>query len=213
MPNDPESLHCPECCHPERSEAESKDLRLLFVRIVNENRQTISDINIFSGILLDSSDRRHALKKILFVLLLVVLTGSSAAAQSKSKGGVCVWVDSEGSGSIMASQPGGAVLPITKAAVSRIQQIATNSLRPDTSNVVLETCPQNGENIELDVVVGQFRGGYVASVSVTIQGGNEGPIHVSSNVIAASTERMLAADIALAYASLKFRVATGLGNK
>jgi hypothetical protein len=113
----------------------------------------------------------------------------------------------------MASQPGGAVLPITKAAVSRIQQIATNSLRPDTSNVVLETCPQNGENIELDVVVGQFRGGYVASVSVTIQGGNEGPIHVSSNVIAASTERMLAADIALAYASLKFRVATGLGNK
>ncbi|MGA3264055.1 MAG: hypothetical protein ABSC47_08430 [Terracidiphilus sp.] len=153
------------------------------------------------------------MKKILFVLLVVVLTGSSATAQSKSKGGVCVWVDSEGSGSIMASQAGGSVLPITDEAVSRIQQMATNSLRADKSNVVLDTCPQTGENIELDVVVGQFRGGYVASVSFTIQDGKDGPLHVSSNVIAASTERLLAADIALAYASLKFRVSTGLGNK
>jgi len=113
----------------------------------------------------------------------------------------------------MSSQAGGSVLPITKATVGRIQQMATDSLRADKSNIVLDTCPQTGENIELDVVVGKFRAGYVASVSVTIQGGKDGPIHVSSNVIAASTERMLAADIALAYASLKFRVATGLGNK
>ena len=120
------------------------------------------------------------MKKILFVLLVIVLTGGSATAQSKSKGGVCVWADSEGSGSIMASQTGGSVLPITKAAVSRIQQMATNSLRTDTSSVVLDTCPQTGENIEIDVVVGQFRGGYIASVSFTIQGGKDGPLHVSS---------------------------------
>ncbi len=153
------------------------------------------------------------MKKIVLVLLMIVLTGNRATAQSKSKGGVCVWVDSEGSGSIMASQAGGSVLPIPDETVSHIQQMATNSLRADKSNLVLDTCPQTGENIELDVVVGQFRGGYIASISVTMQGGKEGPIHVSSNVIAASTERMLATDIALAYASLKFRVSTGLGNK
>jgi hypothetical protein len=151
----------------------------------------------------------HIMKKIWFVLLLVVLTGSSATAQSNSKGGVCVWVDSEGSGSIMASQAGGSVLPITKEAVSRIQQMASKSLRTDTSNVVLATCPQTGENIELDVVVGQFRGSYVASVSITIQGGKDGPLHVSSNVLAASTEKILASDVALAYESTKFRVQTG----
>ena len=153
------------------------------------------------------------MKKILFVLLVAVLTGSSAFAQSKSKGGVCVWVDSEGAGSIMASQAGGSVLPITNAAVSRIQQMATNSLRADKSNVVLDICPQNGENIEIDVVVGQFHGSYVASLSFTIQHGKDGPEHVSSNVIAATTERLLASDVALAYASLKFRVSTGLTGK
>jgi hypothetical protein len=153
------------------------------------------------------------MKKTMFVLLVVVLAGSSATAQSKLKGGVCVWVDREGSGSIMASQTGGSVLPITTAAVSSIQQMATESLRADKSNVVLDTCPQTGENIELDVVVGQFRGGYIASVSVTIQGGKVGPLYVSSNVIAASTERILASDVALAYASLKLRVATRIENK
>ena len=134
-------------------------------------------------------------------------------AQPGSKGGVCVWVDSEGSGSIMAAQTGGSVLPITKAAISRIQQMATDGLRTDTSNVVLNPCPQTGENIELDVVVGRFRGGYMASVSTTMQGGKDGPIHVSSNVIAASTEKILASDVVIAYEGLKFRVQTGLTGK
>ena len=153
------------------------------------------------------------MKRILFVLLVVVLTGSSATAQSKSKGGVCVWADSEDLGSLVPSQAGGSVLPITKAAVGRIQQMTTSSLRADKSNVVLDTCPQDGENIELDVVVGRFRGGYVASVSVTIQGGKDGPLHVSSNVIAASTEKILASDVVIAYQSLKLRVGQGLVGK
>lgn len=113
----------------------------------------------------------------------------------------------------MASQSGGSVRPITKEAVSRIQRMTINSLRSDKSNVVLDTCPQIGENIELDVVVGQFRGGYVASVSLVIQGGNDGPLHVSSNVIAAGTEKILASDAALAYESAKFRIQTGLVGK
>ena len=153
------------------------------------------------------------MRKIFFTLLTVALTGCSAAAQSNSKGGVCVWADSEDLGPLVSSQAGGSVLPITKEAVGRIQQMATNSLRADKSNMVLDTCPQDEENIELDVVVGQFRGGYVASVSFTIQGGKDGPIHVSSNVIGANTERTLATDIALAYAGLKLRVEAGLGNK
>ena len=153
------------------------------------------------------------MKKILFVLLMVIFTGGGAAAQSKSKGEVCVWVDSEDPGPLMAGQPGGAILPLTKAAVSRIQQLAVDGLRTDKSNTVVNSCPQTGENIELDVVVGQFRGGYVASVSTTIQGGKDGPVHVSSNVIAASTEKLLASDVVFAYASLKFRAQTGLLGK
>src|ERR1035437_1948054 len=150
------------------------------------------------------------MKNILFVLLMVMLTVGVATAQSKSKGGVCVWVDSEGSGSIVAGQPGGSVTPITKAAVNHIQQMATDDLRTDKSNVVLDSCPQTGDNIELDVVVGQFRGGYVASVSITMQSGNDGLIHVSSNVIAASTEKILASDVVMAYEGLKLRIQTGL---
>jgi hypothetical protein len=153
------------------------------------------------------------MKKAVFVLLAVALTTGVADAQSKPKGAVCVWVDSEQPGSIVASQSGGSVTPITSNAVNRIQQLATDGLRSNKSNVVLNSCPQTGENIEVDVVVGQFRGGYVASVSTTIQGGKEGPLHVSSNVIAASTEKILASDIVLAYESLKFRVQTGLAEK
>lgn len=138
------------------------------------------------------------MNKILFVLLMVILTGGGATAQSKSRGEVCVWVDSEQSGSIVAGQPGGSILPLTKAAVSRIQQLAVNGLKSDSSNTVVNPCPRTGENIELDVVVGRFRGGYVASVSTTMQGGKDGPIHVSSNVIAGSTEKILASDVVMA---------------
>jgi hypothetical protein len=73
----------------------------------------------------------------------------------------------------------------------------------------LDPCPQTGDNIELDVVIGQFLGGYVASVSTVIEGGTDGALHVSSNVVAAKTDELLAADVALVYASVKFRVATG----
>jgi hypothetical protein len=153
------------------------------------------------------------MKELLFLLLMVILAGGSSTAQSKTKGGVCVWVDSEQAGAIEQGQPGGSVLPLTKAAIGRIQQMATDGLRTDTSNVVLNPCPQTGENIELDVVVGRFRGGYVASVSTTMQGGKDGPIQVSSNVIAASTEKILASDVVMAYESLKFRIETGLVGK
>lgn len=84
-----------------------------------------------------------------------------------------------------------------------------NSLRSDKSNHIVDPCPQTGENIELDVVIGQFLGGYVASVSIVIQGGKAGPIHVSSNVVAAKTDKLLASDVALAYESAKLRAATG----
>jgi len=153
------------------------------------------------------------MKDHLFVFFVVILTIGVATAQSKSNGGVCVWVESEQPGSVMAGQPGGSISPLTKAAVVRIQQLAVDGLRTDKSNVVINPCPQTGENIELDVVVGLFRGGYVASISATIQGGKDGPLHVSSNIIAASTEKILASDIVLAYESLKFRVQTGLVGK
>jgi len=94
------------------------------------------------------------MKKISFVFLMVILTASVFTAQSKSNGGVCVWVDSEQPGTIVAGQPGGSIKPITKAAAVRIQQMATDGLRTDKSNVVINPCPQTGENIELDVVVG-----------------------------------------------------------
>ena len=153
------------------------------------------------------------MKNISFILLMVILTGGGATAQSQSKGGVCVWVDSEQPGSIVARQPGGSITPPTEAAVSRIQQLAVDGLRTDKSNTVVNPCPQNGDNIELDVVVGRFRGGYVASVSTTIQGGKDGPLHVSSNVIAASTEKILASDVVIAYQGLKLRVGQGLVGK
>jgi hypothetical protein len=92
--------------------------------------------------------------------------------------------------------------------VTAIQALTTKNLKTDQANVVVSPCPQTGESIELDVVVGKFRGGYIASVSTTIQGGKDGPLHVSSNVIAASTKEMLAHDVVIAYESLKFRVQT-----
>lgn len=136
------------------------------------------------------------MKKIVFVFCIISLAAGSAAAQSKAK--VCVWVDSEDPSAVMAAQPGGSLLPVAKAAVGNIQRLAVAGLRTDKANNVVDLGPQTGENIELDVVVGQFRRGYVASVSTTIQGVKDGPLHVSSNVIAASTERLLASDIALA---------------
>ena len=148
------------------------------------------------------------MKKILFVFSVVILTGSSIVAQSQPKGKVCVWVDSEEPGSVMAGQPGGAISHVSKASVNHIRQMAVAALKTDKSNFVVDPCPQSGENIEIDVVVGLFRGGYVASVSTT-QGGKEGGIHVSSNVIGASTEELLAEDVAIAYESLKIRAQTG----
>ena len=101
---------------------------------------------------------------------------------------------------------------MTKTVVAHIQQLAVAGLRTDKANNVVDPCPQTGENLELDVVVGQFRGGYVASVSTTIQRDKDGPLHVSSNVIAASTAKLLASDVVLAYESVKFRIETGLAK-
>jgi hypothetical protein len=136
-----------------------------------------------------------------------VVFGVSVTAQA---GTICVWVDSESPGSVMEHQAGGSVSSVTVEEVTAIQALATKDLKTDQANVVVSPCPQTGENIELNVVVGKFRGGYVASVSTTIQGGKDGPIHVSSNVIAASTKEMLARDVAIAYESLKFRVQTNM---
>ena len=149
------------------------------------------------------------MKKSLFVFSVVILAGSSIVAQSQPKGKVCVWVDSEEPGSVVAGQAGGAISPVSKASVNHIRQMAVAALKTDKSNFVVDPCPQSGENIEIDVVVGLFRGGYVASVSTTMQGGKEGGIHVSSNVIGANTEELLAEDVAIAYESLKIRAKTG----
>ena len=147
---------------------------------------------------------------IAIMFLLAVFTASSIPAQTKT--GVCVWVDSESPGLIMAKQAGGSVQPIAKASVSRIQQMATNYLRTDAANLVLDSCPQTGKNIELDVVVGQFHGIYVASISTTIQHEQGDPSHISSNVVAANSEKILAADISMAYESFKIAVLLGGNN-
>lgn len=139
------------------------------------------------------------------IAMLLLALGVSITARA---GTVCVWVDSESPGSVMEHQIGGSVSSVTMEEVTAIQVLATKDLKTDQVNVVVSPCPQTGENIELDVVVGKFRGGYVASVSTTIQGGKDGPLHVSSNVIAASTKEILAHDVVIAYESLKFRVQT-----
>jgi hypothetical protein len=150
----------------------------------------------------------NAASKLFFVVMLASLLPGIAQAQSKS-GKVCVWADSEDPGILMPTQPGGSVNAISMSEVHFIQQMIVTGLKADKNNNILDSCPQTGENIELDVVIGQFNGGYVASVSTIIEGEKEGPLHVSSNVVAAKTDKLLASDVALVYASLKFRVATG----
>jgi hypothetical protein len=146
--------------------------------------------------------------KLKMVLVVLMLVPSLARAQSKS-GKICVWADSEDPGVLMPTQPGGSVNSISGSEVSLIQQLIVAGLKADKTNNIVDPCPQTGENIELDVVIGQFLGGYVASVSIVIEGGKDGPLHVSSNVVAARTDRLLASDVVMAYASTKFRVATG----
>jgi len=148
----------------------------------------------------------------MFMLVMLVLVGivpGIAHAQSNS-GKVCVWADSEDPSVVMPTQPGGSVNSISGSEVSLIQQMIVIGLKADKSNNVVDPCPQTGENIELDVVMGQFLGGYVASVSTVIAGGKDGPLHVSSNVVAAKTAKLLASDVVLAYGSTKFRAATGM---
>ncbi|MGH9685232.1 MAG: hypothetical protein ACRD4S_16670 [Candidatus Acidiferrales bacterium] len=145
---------------------------------------------------------------IMFVVLMLASAPAVARAQSKS-GKICVWADSEDPGVLMPTQPGGSVNSISGSEVSFIQEMIVKGLRADKTNNIVDPCPQAGENIELDVVIGQFLGGYVASVSIIIQGGKDGPLHVSSNVVAAKTDQLLASDIALVYASTKFRVTVG----
>ncbi len=145
----------------------------------------------------------------LFVVILASLLPSIVHAQSKA-GKICVWADSEDPGILMPTQPGGSVNAIAPSEVSYIRQMIVEALKTDKTNNVVDPCPQTGENLELDVVIGQFGGGYVASVSTIIEGGKEGGLHVSSNVVAAKTDKLLASDVNLVYASLKFRAATGV---
>jgi hypothetical protein len=146
--------------------------------------------------------------KTMFVVLALAVVPNVARAQSKA-GKICVWADSEDPGVLMPTQPGGSVNSISGSEVSLIQRLIISGLRADKTNNIVDPCPQTGENIEPDVIIGQFLGGYVASVSIVIAGGKDGPIHVSSNVVAARTDKLLASDIALVYASTKLRVATG----
>lgn len=142
------------------------------------------------------------------MLMLVSMVPSVACAQSKS-GKMCVWADSEDLGVLIPTQLGGSVNSISRSEVSLIQTLIVTGLRADKTNNIVDPCPQTGENIELDVVIGQFLGGYVASVSIVIEGGKVGPIHVSSNIVGARTDKLLASDVVFAYDSLKFRVLTG----
>src|SRR5208283_1893904 len=103
--------------------------------------------------------------------MLLLALGVSITARA---GTVCVWVDSESPGSVMEHQIGGSVSSVTMEEVTAIQVLATKDLKTDQVNVVVSPCLQTGENIEVDVVVGELRGGYVARVSTTIQGGKDG---------------------------------------
>ena len=129
--------------------------------------------------------------QMMFLLLTLGVISSSARAQSKS-GKICVWADSEDPGIVMPTQPGGSVNSISGSEASFIQQMIVAGLKADKTNNVVDPCPRTGENIEIDVVIGQFLGGYVASASIEIEGGKAGPIHVSSNVVAAKTDKLLA---------------------
>src|ERR1700739_1022017 len=122
-------------------------------------------------------------------LALASLMPSIARAQSKS-GKICVWADSEDLGVLIPTQSGGSVTAIAGSEVQLIRQLIVKGLRVDKSNNIVDPCPQTGTNIELNVVIGQFRGAYVASLSIVLQGGKDGPIHVSSNVVAAQTDEL-----------------------
>jgi len=147
--------------------------------------------------------------KLLLAAIFATLVSGVVSAQSKS-GKVCVWADSEDPGIVMPKQPGGSVNSISGSEVHYIQQMVVAQLEMDRSNNIVNPCPQTGKNIELDVVIGQFLGGYVASVSTVIQGDEAGPLHVSSNVVAARTDELLASDVALVYESTKLRIMTGM---
>lgn len=146
--------------------------------------------------------------KLFFAAVLVSLVLPSIARAQSKAAKLCVWADSEDPGILMPTQPGGSVNSISGSEVSYIQQMIVTGLRADKTNNIVDPCPQTGENLELDVVIGQFLGGYVASVSIVIQGG-KGPLHVSSNVVAAKTDKLLASDVALVYASAKLRIEMG----
>ncbi|MGA8221025.1 MAG: hypothetical protein WB780_05165 [Candidatus Acidiferrales bacterium] len=147
--------------------------------------------------------------KMMFVVFLVAgLVPGIARAQSKA-GKLCVWADSEDLGVLIPTQSGGSVNSIAGSEVQLIRLMIVKGLRADKTNNIVDPCPKTGENIELDVIIGQFLGAYVASVSVVIQGGKDGPIHVASNVVAAKTDELLASDITLMYASFKLNAAIG----
>jgi hypothetical protein len=148
------------------------------------------------------------LKMAFAVLVISAVAPTLAWGQSKS-GKVCVWADSEDPGVLMPSQAGGSVNSIAPSRVQFIRQLIVEKLRADKTNNIVDPCPETGENIELDVVIGQFREAYVASLSFVMAGGKDGPIHVSSNVLAAKTDELLASDVAFAYASLKLKLAMG----
>jgi hypothetical protein len=150
---------------------------------------------------------KKAAWKFLLTSILVSLASCVASAQSKL-GKVCVWADSEDPGIVMPKQSGGSVNAISGSEVQYIQQMIITRLGTDKTNNILDPCPQTGENIELDVVVGQFLGSYVASVSIVVES-DKAALHVSSNVVAARTDELLASDVAFVYESTKFRVLTG----
>lgn len=146
--------------------------------------------------------------ELLFVAVLTSFVPTIACAQSRSDK-TCVQSDSEDPGVLMPTQPGGSVNSVSGSEVNFIQEMIVSGLRADKTNNIVEPCPQTGENIELRVVIGQFLGGYVASVSFVITGRKVGPIQVSSNVVAARTDKLLASDVVLAYESLKLSAVIG----
>ena len=98
--------------------------------------------------------------KKLFMMLILASVPSIARAQLKSSK-ICVWAESEDPGVLMPTQVGGSVNSISESEVSFIQQMIVTGLRADKTNNIVDPCPQTGENIELDVIIGQFLGGYV----------------------------------------------------
>lgn len=134
--------------------------------------------------------------RVLAVVTLILFV--SGVAHTQQKPIVCVWVDGESTMKLH----GDSVVAPAKSAINHIQQLAVAGLKKIDSIEVADPCPQTGENIEVDVVVGQFRGGYVASVSLVIEH-QKGNSHVSSNVMAANSEKLLALDIGWAFESAK----------